>query len=101
MFNNNNFFFFRFVESTFSGNPLSEKKLSEWRRGVNAEPGFCMDRFLVAQAKSKELSDRGLNLYVNLTIDEMKLHKHISFNRKQFAGKKKIFFCVIPSNQNF
>ena len=57
-----------------------------WSEKLDASPGFTHHFFEHLKTKVGDGKRDGKNVFVSLTVDEMKIMKHISFDGKKFVG---------------
>ena len=77
---------YRFIRKAFNKALPHEKTLYRWCCKLDASPGFTEQSFLFIKKKIEQEKENGKELLFSLMLDEMKIHRHLTFNGKEFVG---------------
>ena len=77
---------YRFIRKAFNKALPHENTLYRWCCKLDASPGFTEQSFLFIKKKIEQEQENGKDILFALMLDEMKIHRHLSFNGKEFVG---------------
>ena len=77
---------YRYVRETFNDILPHEKTLTKWLSKLDVTPGFSHAALCHLKIISESEAANGKCVYTSLSIDEMKIKQHISFDGTVFHG---------------
>ena len=77
---------YEFVRKTFNLALPHQVQVRKWYAKVPAEPGFTECAFNALALKVQEAEKKGQKVICSLMLDEMAIHKHVSWDGTKFQG---------------
>ena len=77
---------YNYIRETFNEILPHEKTLTDWLSKLDVSPGFSQAALSHLKIISQSEAEKGKSIYCSLTLDEMRLKQHISFDGKVFHG---------------
>jgi len=77
---------YKFVREQFNKALPHENTLYKWCCKLNGNPGFTEESFNYIRETIVKNKEQGKELVFSLSMDEMKLHRHLYFNGNEIVG---------------
>ena len=77
---------YKFVHEQFNKALPHENTLYKWCCKLNGKPGFTEESFNYIRETIVKNKEQGKELVFSLSMDEMKLHRHLYFNGNEIVG---------------
>ena len=77
---------YEFVRKTFKLSLPHQSQVRKWYSKIPADPGFTNPAFQALKLKVKEAANKKQKVVCSLMLDEMAIHKHISWDGQKFRG---------------